>query len=219
MALLGQIPATSTGVINLDYVPEQLLVVDATTGAFAFANVTALSLVQSGRQLATITGTRTGGMAKLGALINGSSQALTQLLELAKGRVNGSATLTITSNSANILNVYGFSSGFSRDMANYIETSINANANQSFSGFDALLLSTPANIDRVNITFADGFNDDFKPEELQAILGQLQNSENLGLLSGALVVANFGGQIANAVVYVNGSGSCVVGVKRTINVG
>jgi hypothetical protein len=217
MALLGTIAASSTGVINLDYVPEQLLIIDSATGLPDFANITSISLVQSGRQLASLTGARIAGMARLGSfLMDISALFMAESLELSKGRINGSATLTITNGAIVAVNIYGVSSGFSRDISNYVETSINANANQSFSNFDALLLSTPANIDRVNITFENGFNDDFKPEELKNLIGQMQNADGEGLLNGALVVPNVG--IATAIVFVNSTGTCVVGVKRTVNI-
>ena len=220
MALLGQIPAASTGVINLDFVPEKLLVVDSVTGVQAFGNVTALSIVNSGRQIATITGARAAGFARVGKFIAGAAQILAESLQLGAGRVSGSTTITITSNAANPLNVFGVSAAFSNLIANYVETSINANANQSFQGFSALLLSTPANVERVNLTFANGFNDDFSVSELRALIGEFQNSDASGQLNGALMVPNFvfgDNPIQTAIVFVNGSGSCVVGVQRFVN--
>jgi hypothetical protein len=220
MALLGQIAATSTGVINLDFVPEKLNVVDAVTGVTVFSTVTQLSLVQSGRQLANLTGTRIAAMARIQKYIAGAAQLLAEWLELALGRVNGSSTLTITHSNANAVLVYGVSSGFSPVLTNYVETSINANANQSFEGFDALVLSTPANIDRVNITFESGFNDDFTVPELKSLVGSSQNTDAAGLLNGNILLPNLGAGtpagIRTAIVFVNGSGACVVGVKRYV---
>jgi len=220
MALLGQIAATSTGVINLDFVPEKLNVVDAVTGVTVFSTVTQLSLVQSGRQLANLTGTRIAAMARIQKYIAGAAQLLAEWLELALGRVNGSSTLTITHSNANAVLVYGVSSGFSPVLTNYVETSINANANQSFEGFDALVLSTPANIDRVNITFESGFNDDFTVPELKSLVGSSQNTDASGLLNGNILLPNLGAGtpagIRTAIVFVNGTGACVVGVKRYV---
>lgn len=211
--LLQKIAAGGTAVINLDFVPERIMVVDDTTGLTAFANITQFSLVQSGRQLANLTGTRVAAFARLSNLIIGASQALAEGIALGLGRINGSATITLVSNSANILSVFGVSSGFSNVLANYVETSINANANQSFAGFNALLLSTPANIDRVNITMEpDGFNDDYTPQELRQLLGATQNTDTNGVLNGNLVVP--GSRVRNAIVFVNGTGNCVVGVQR-----
>lgn len=226
MALIGTIGATSTQVFNLDFTPEKLLVIDTTTGLPAFANITALSIVNSGRQMANITGARVGGFARLGKMYNGFAAAtpfnalMAESLQSAGGRVSGSSTITITSNSANILNVYAVSGSMSDIIANYIETSINANANQSFTDFSALLLSTPANVDRVNITFANGFNDDFTMPELKALVGEFQNTNADGLLNGAVMVPNFvfgDNPISNAVVFVNSSGACVVGIQRFVN--
>lgn len=214
MALLGNIAANSTGVINLDFVPEQIVVVDSTTGIAVMQNVTQLSIVQSGRQLANLTGGRVGAFARLKKFIYGAAQLMGQWLEIAAGRVNGSTTITITHSTANAVNVYGVSSSFSDQLINYVETSINANANQSFDNFSALMLSTPNNIDRVNITFSDGFNDDFTVPELKALISTFQNTDADGLLNGNLAIPNIG--IRTAIVFVNSLGSCVVGVQRIV---
>lgn len=216
MALLGTIGANTSGVINLDFVPEKLLIVDAVTNVSVFATVTQISLVQSGRQLINLTGTRIAANARFQKFIAGSAQLLGEWLELGFGRVNGSSTLTIAHTGANAIRIFGVSSGFSNTMANYVETSINANANQSFEGFSMLALSTPANIDRVNLTFTDGFNDDFTVDELRQLMGSTQNTDASGLLFGNICVPNIGMSIARATVFVNGLGSCVVAVKRFV---
>jgi hypothetical protein len=217
MALIGTIGVGATAVFNLDFCPEKLLVVDAVTGVQAFANITAFSLVNAGRQVGNITGARVAGMARVGKMINGASQILSESLQTGAGRVTGSTTITLTSNSANILNVFAVSGSFSNVITQYIETSINANANQSFTDFSALILSTPANVDRVNITFANGFNDDFTVSELRQLAGEFQNTNADGQLNGGLLVPNFvfgDNPIQTAIVFVNGSGSCVVAIQR-----
>jgi len=214
MALLGQAP-TGTSTINIDFIPENIAVIDSVTGLPAFATVTQLSIVSAGQQIANLTGARIAGFGRIGQFISGAAQLLGSWLQLALGRVNGSTTITITHANVATLQVFGVSSGFSNDVVNYVETSINANANQSFGNFEALILSTPANVDRVNITFADGFNDDFSVSELKAMVSSLQNTNADGLLNGGLLIPNLG-NIVNCVVYINALGNCVVGVKRIV---
>ena len=158
-----------------------------------------------------LTVARIAGFSRRGGNIYAASQGLAEWLRLAAGRVSGQATFVFTHTNVNPVNVYAVSSGMSDTVLVYSETSINANANQTFSGFDALLLSAPANIDRVNITFANGFNDDFTPAELRAWLGMSQNSDATGILNGALLVPGEG--VKSVTVFVNGLGNCVVGVS------
>lgn len=170
--------------------------------------------------MGNLTQTRVSAFARLGAFIAGAAQLLSEWLTIGDGRNNGSSTITITHGNANPVDVYGVSNSFATQIVNYVETSINAFANQSFDDFNALVLSTPANIDRVNLTFADGFNDDFSVPELKALIGSAQNTNASGLLNGNLVVPNFlfgSNPIRAAIVYVNGSGSCVVGVQRFVS--
>jgi len=214
MALLGQAP-TGTSTINIDFIPENIAVIDSVTGLPALGVVTQLSIVSAGQQIANLTGARIAGFGRIGQFINGAAQLLGSWLQLALGRVNGSTTITITHANVATLQIFGVSSGFSNDVVNYVETSINANANQSFGNFEALILSTPANVDRVNITFTDGFNDDFSVPELKAMVSSLQNTNADGLLNGGLFIPNLG-NILNCVVYINALGNCVVGVKRIV---
>lgn len=219
MARLGTIPANGNAVLNLDFMPERLLIVDAVTGVQAAASCSQISVVNSGRQVATITGTRIPAFARLGKQIAGAAQILAETIQLGAGRVTGSTQITIANSTANALNVFGVSSGFSNLIANYVESSINANANGSYENFAALLLSTPANVDRVNLTFSNGFNDDFNVDELRALLGEFQNTNANGQLEGNLVVPNFiwgDNPIVTAVVFVNSNGNCVVGMQRFV---
>lgn len=219
MALLGTIPANSTGTINLNYVPEKLLITNQATGVQSFADVSSISIVNSGRQVATLTGKRVSGFARVAKYITGAAQLLAESLQLGGGKNSGATTITITNTSANVLNVFGVSASFSNVIANYVETSINANANQMFTDFSSLLLSAPVNVERVNITFSNGFNDDFTVSELRALVGEVQNTNNNAELDGNLLVPNFAfgeNQMQSAIVFVNSSGACVVGVQRFV---
>ena len=99
MALIGTVGAGATAVINLDFVPEQIAVQTA-AGVSAFSDITSISVVNKGRQLVTLTGSRIRAMARVGSFINGAAQALAELLTLGAGRLNGSTTITIVNGGA-----------------------------------------------------------------------------------------------------------------------
>lgn len=218
MALLGIYPA-GTGVLTLEYMPEILVFVDTVTGNSATAAITSLSISNKGRQIATLSGPRIAGMARLSNFFNDPSQKIAEILRLGAGRASGSTTITFTHASANPIAVYGSSQDFSEMLANYIEGSINPNASQQFTDFNALILSAPATIDRVNLTFANRFNDDFTIQELRELLGAIQNTDTDGQLNGGIVIPNwaFGeNPIVSAMVYLNGTGSCVFAIQRFV---
>jgi hypothetical protein len=214
MALIATIPASTNQVLTLDHLPEALLVVIAGSGGAGtnFEGITNISASQSGRQLVTISSDeRIKACANIGIIsspVGGNQGALF----LAKGRKNGSVTLAINNGNTTPVEVYAVSSDFSEVGYNYVESSINPNANQSFANFDTLVIESPSQVARVNVTFRNGFNDDFSINELLTLSQFAQGTEPSGEVGNCLILR--GSEIAQAVVY-NGSLASTTIVSRT----
>jgi hypothetical protein len=214
MAKIGTIPAGGLAVITLDHLPESLYI--QPVGALdSFEDVTSISVSQGGKQLVTLTDQqRIEAMAKIGLLSEGDQGSL----RLALGRKNGSTTLQIQSSSASVTEVFAVSSGFSEFGYNYVEGSINPNANQSFSAFDAVVFTDFESIERVNITFIDEdgnqFSDDFSTSELRSLFSYQQNVDTNGTNANQLTIIGAG--IKNIVVYNSGASSVVYAVRSIV---
>lgn len=211
--LLATIPANQVGTITLDYCPERLLLINGNTPADAndaFDDAGTISISHSGRQTVNIGAGRVPACAELKTL-SGS----VGWLQLGLGRKNGSTTMQIQNLSATLpMFVFGASSGFSPVLYGYSETSINANANQTFIGFDALVFDDATAIERVQIKWSNGFVEDFAPLELQALLSIQMNSDADGQIEGKSALLGLG--IQEATVFANATNSLIVTSRNPI---
>lgn len=219
MALIGTIAASSTGVFNLDFLPEYFLIQDAGS---ATQSLTQLSVVTSGVQLFSITDVdRLTALAKFdsGAILDfpataGTVQSRTaSWLRLATGRINKATTITGTNGVASARNVSASSTNIGNIARRAVEQSINASANATFNNFECLIFST-ANTLRCQITFDNGYSDEFTNDELRALYAKFHVSDQSGNLSGLVCIDSDSGagRIAQVVIY-NGSGGSTVVLK------
>lgn len=215
MALIGSFPASSSAVFNLDFLPEKFLV-NGTNGNTQ--NLTSFSVVTSGVQLMSITDvTRLTALAKFdsGAILDdepGNSMTASYL-RLASGRINKATTITGTNGQPAVQNVYAASTNISNVARRAVEQSINASANATFDNFECLIFS-PANVLRVQITFANGFSDEYTTQELSALYANYHVSDAAGLLEGLQVIdADSGAGLISQVTIYNGSGGTTVVLK------
>jgi hypothetical protein len=217
MALIGSIPATSSGVFNLDFLPEKLLI--GTTNA-ATQSLTNLSVVCSGTQLFSITDVaRVTALAKFdsGAILSDpgvvDASTTASYLRLATGRINKATTITGTNGIASARNVYAASTCISNVARRAVEQSINASANATFDTFEALFFSG-TNILRAQITFANGFTDEYTVDELLAMYANYHVTDLEGKLEGLVCIdADSGAGLISQVVLFNGSGGATVVLK------
>jgi hypothetical protein len=90
---------------------------------------------------------------------------------------------------------------------------INPSANATFDNFEALIFD-PANILRAQITFANGFSDEYSTAELAALYANYHVTDAGGLLEGLQVIdADSGAGLISQVVLFAGSGAAVVVLK------
>jgi uncharacterized protein YerC len=217
MSLIGQFPIAGSAVFNLDFLPEYLLINSAT----ADQNLSNFSVVTSGIQLMSVTSAaRLTALAKFdsGAILMDpagvSPNAVTSAyLKLATGRINKATTITGTTPSATALNVFAASTNITNVARRAVEQSVNPSANATFSDFEALIFST-ADVLRVQITFDNGFSDEYTPNEINALYSRYHVSDVFGTLEGlACIDADSGaGRISQVVLY-NGAGAATVVLK------
>lgn len=219
MALIGSFAASSSGVFNLDFLPEYLLIQSAASSNQSLSN---LSVVTSGVQLMSITNVdRLTALAKFdsGAILDdpnapGTANSMTSsYLKLATGRINKATTITGTNSIASARNVYAASTNISNVARRAVEQSINPSANATFDNFEALIFDG-STILRAQITFANGFSDEFTPDELRALYSKYHVSDFGGNLENLCVIdSDSGAGLISQVVIFNGSGSSTVVLK------
>jgi hypothetical protein len=219
MALIGTIPASASQVFNLDFLPEYFLINGTEATNQRLSN---FSVVTSGVQLMSITNVnRITALAKFdsGAVLDdpatpGTINSLTaQYLRLATGRINKATTITGTNSVAFPLNVYAASTNITNVARRAVEQSINPSANATFDNFEALIFDA-TNILRAQITFANGFSDEYDPQELKALYAKYHVSDQAGTLEGLTCIdADSGAGLISQVVLYNGAGGSTVVLK------
>jgi len=217
MALIGSFAATSSAVFNLDFLPEKLLIAGTATTSQALSN---LSVVCSGTQLMSITNVdRLTALAKFdsGASLQDPSalnESMTaSYLRLATGRINKATTITGTNSVALARNVFAASTNISNIARRAVEQSINPSANATFDNFEALFFLA-TNVLRAQVTFANGFTDEYTTEELAALYANYHIADEGGVLQGLTCIdADSGAGLISQVVLFNGSGGSTVVLK------
>jgi hypothetical protein len=214
MALIGNFPATASAVFNLDFLPEFILVGETFDANFQLSS---LSVVTSGIQLMSITANdRITALAKYdgGALLaapGAGPSEVAMYLKLATGRINKATTITGTNAAAGIQPIYAASTNISSVARRAVEQSINPSANATFDNFECLIFSL-TNVLRAQITWANGYSDEFTVAELRALYGAFHIAEAAGTLNGLLCIDSDSGAglIAQVVLYNSAGGSTVV---------
>ncbi len=217
MALIGSFPASASAVFNLDFLPEKFLIGSPSADNQALSN---FSVVCSGQQLMSITNVNTlTALAKFdsGAILSDPSglniSQTAQYLRLATGRINKATTITGTNSIAAVQNVFAASTNISNVARRAVEQSINPSANATFDNFEALIFDSTF-ILRAQITFANGYTDEYTPTELRALYSNYHVSDVNGFLENQCVIdADSGAGLISQVVLFNGAGGATVVLK------
>jgi hypothetical protein len=214
MAQIGSLASATSTIFNLDFLPEKLLV-----GTVAGNQQTNnLSVVTSGNQLFSITANdRVNALAQFdsGGILNitGADSEPASYIKLATGRINKATTITANNPGVSTPAVFAASTNISNVARRAVEQSINPSANATFSTFEALFFDS-TNVLRAQITFTNGFSDEYTPVELNAMYANFHIAGPNGTLVGLTCIdADSGaGQIEQVVLYA-GSGAAVVVLK------
>lgn len=219
MALIGQFPASSSAVFNLDFLPEYFLVNAASSDNQSLSN---FSVVTSGIQLMSITNIqRLTALSKFdsGAILDfdftpGSAQSrTTSYLKLSTGRINKATTITGTNSVAAVRDVYAASTNISNVARRAVEQSINPSANATFDNFEALFFDG-SNVLRAQLTYANGYTDEYTIPELRALYAKYHISDKNGDLDDLVCIdSDSGAGLISQVVLFAGSGAAVVVLK------
>jgi hypothetical protein len=217
MAQIGTIPGLGSAIFNLDFLPEKLLIGLADLSSTALDN---FSVVTSGVQLMSVTNAaRLTALAKFdsGAILGDPSAAnvttTASYLKLATGRINKATTITGTNSSAGARNIFAASTNIGNIARRAVEQSINPSANATFDNFEALFFDS-TNVLRAQVTFANGFTDEYTPAELNALYSNYHVSDALGTLEGLTCIdADSGAGLISQVVLFAGGGASVVVLK------
>lgn len=219
MALIGTYPSSASAVFNLDFLPEKVLVGGVNETSQFLTN---FSVVCSGVQLMSITDVnRFTALAKFdsGALLSdpvspptAAENQTAAYLRLATGRINKATTITGT-NGAGARNFFAASTCISNIARRAVEQSINASANATFDNFESLIFDG-TNILRAQITFANGFSDEYTVAELHALYANYHVSDSGGKLETLTVIdADSGAGLISQIVLFNGAGGSTVVLK------
>jgi hypothetical protein len=217
MALIGSFPASGSAVFNLDFLPEKVLVESTFENNQSLSN---FSVVTSGVQLMSITSVnRLTALAKFdsGAVLNEPTAAslskTASYLKLATGRINKATTITGTNSLGSARSFFAASTNISNVARRAVEQSINPSANATFDNFEALFFD-PSNVLRAQITFANGFTDEYTTLELAALYANYHISDEGGYLENLICIdADSGAGLISQVVLFAGSGAAVVVLK------
>ena len=217
MALIGSFPASGSAVFNLDFLPEKFLVGSTSLDS---QKLTSFSVVTSGVQLMSIT-----NVARLTALAKFDSGALlsyptavnisttASYLRLATGRINKATTITGTNGVATAFNAFAASTNIGNVARRAVEQSINPSANATFDNFECLIFDA-TNVLRAQITFSNGFTDEYSVEEIEALYSNYHVSDAFGKLEGLCCIdSDSGAGLISQVVLFNGAGGSTVVLK------
>ena len=213
MALIGSFPASGSAVFNLDFLPEKVLLVNTGNPDTTLSN---FSVVTSGVQLMSITAVaRISALAQFdsGAVLDNTVPVASSYLRFASGRINKATTITGTNSIAFTRDFYAASTNISNVARRAVEQSINPSANATFDNFEALIFDS-TNILRAQITFANGFTDEYTVPEINALYANYHVADGGGQLSGLSVIdADSGAGLISQVVLFNSSGGSTVVLK------
>jgi hypothetical protein len=211
MAQIGNLVASSSSVFNLDFLPERFLIGQTDTDQ----PLSQISVVTSGTQLFSITAAaRIRAVAKFdqGATL-GADVKVPMWLKLAVGRVNKQTTINVTNSGAGTEAVQAVSTNMGNIARRAVEQSINASANATFDNFEGLFFD-PTNVLRVQITFANGYTDEYTPEEINALYAAYHVADADGTLNGlSCIDSDSGAGLISQVTIYNGSGGATVVLK------
>ena len=161
--IIGTIPASSTGTINLTYLPEFLFFEAATTPTMLRVTVLGDGV---------ICDLDANGLNAINGIDAVSRVANGFLLRLSNGLIAGRNVEIVIANAvAAPLQVNGFSTAKGSFYVQYLRQIVLANSGQTFRDFSLLALPGIAPADTVDVNYQDGTSQRFNAAELRQLVG------------------------------------------------
>lgn len=143
---------------------------------------------------------------------SGVDVRLMRRLYLADGRIEGQSTITFNQASLSTANVYANSLNKSpRNMARQITVvPVVASGNVYFKDFDYLLLD-PASVERVQVTYENGFQEELNPAEISGMYASINPTDQYASVEGFYPLLGYrapqGFRVKSAIVYASAFGN------------
>lgn len=146
-------------------------------------------------------------------LMETTGTAVGLLLKLATGRIKGNATIRLTNSGATTPAIFAFSDS-DGGLPFIVSTEvILQNSSSEYSGFSALMVNAPANLQQAIVTFSDGFQTTVTAPELGAYFALTNQAEADGYLGGVLCIDNSSGNIQSIRMFATGANLNVLVVR------
>lgn len=201
--IIGTIPASTTGTINLTYLPEFLFFEAAAVPTLL--RVTALGdgviLDIDNFGLDAIN-----GVDAVSRVVNGF------LVRLSDGLIAGRNVEIVVANAiAGVMTVRGFSTRQGSFYVQHLRQIMLANSGQTFRDFSLLALPNLAATDTIDVNYQDGTSQRFNPVELRQLAGIN------GMQVTHPIVANFDGTVKSVTVITGSTLTAVVQRYADVN--
>ena len=211
MSQIGVTAAGAASTFDLSYLP-QFLQIGTVQNASTFSQFTVIARGQTLIQLSSVGDFQTLLLLEGVGLFDPANPSLPQQLLLASGRIEGQSTITLNQVSLNADNVYQHSTGLSTDsLARRVAvTPVISSGNNTFTDFDVIYF-LPTNVDRVQVTYDNGFTEDLAVDEVNAYYAANNPANALGQVNGYCVIDGYraqeGFRVNQATIFANGGGN------------
>jgi hypothetical protein len=135
------------------------------------------------------------------------------LLKFATGRIKGNTNIRLVNSGPTTPAIFAFSDSDGGRPFLVATEVILPGSYSDYSGFSALFLNAPANVQQAVVTFADGFQTIMTAVELAAYFSITNQAETDGYLGGVAVIDNSAGNIQSVRVFATGANLNVLKVQ------
>ena len=188
MSKIGTLASGAAKTFDLSYLP-QFLQFGSVDLDFS---VSSLSIIARGKNIVQLSDSaqiQALFQFETGVIAAGTSTDLARKLWIGEGRIEGQSTITATNVNLTTPDVYANSlgkalGGLARSIA---VTPVIASGNNTFQNFD-LIYFLPANVDRAQVVYKNGFTEDLSAEELSGLYASNNSLETSGLINGFVPV-------------------------------
>lgn len=170
MSQIGTLTANATTTFNLQFVPEFLVI-----GDVSGINIALETVIKGKTRIIAPNPTLFRGLSQVGMAGLLSIQEVSKVYQISNGgKGNETCQIKITNATATTPDVYAVSTGPNDGTVIAVSTSqVDANSNQEYKVFDKLAVDITNPLRNIQIKFANGWEDSFTVEEVNALLATM----------------------------------------------